>query len=90
VSEQDRRQREHQREEQIKAENLEARQRAADPVQRNRIDPSTGRTWGDAVGRGMYGDSRLQSFRDMNDQHRQTRRQLRHAQARTQGRAGRN
>jgi len=78
------------REEQIKAESLEARQRAADPAQRDRIDPSTGRTWGDAVGRGMYGDERLQSFRDMNEQHRQTRERYRWTQARLQGRRGRN
>jgi len=90
VSEQERRQWERQREEQIKAENLEARQRAADPAQRDRIDPSTGRTWGDAVSRGMYGDSRLQSFRDMNAQHRQARQQGRLAQVRDQGRQGRN
>jgi len=90
MSEQERRQWEQQREEQIKAENLEARRRAADPAQRDRIDPATGRTWGDAVSRDMYGDSRLQSFRDMNELHRRTREQYRLAQARTQGRAGRN
>ena len=90
MSETDRARWEQQREEQIKAENLEARQRAADPVQRHRIDSATGRTWGDAVGRGMYGDSRLQSFRDTNEMHRQTRRQYRLLQVRAQGRQGRN
>ena len=90
MSEQERSRWEQQREEQIKAENLNARQRAADPAQRSRIDPATGRTWGDAVGRRMYDDSRLQSFRDQNEKLRQTRRQYRQAQARAQGRAGRN
>jgi hypothetical protein len=90
MSEQERRQQEHQREQQIKAENLEARMRAADPVQRDRIDPSTGRTWGDAVGRGMYGDNRVQSFRDLNDRSRRMRQQCRLAQVRAQGRQGRN
>ncbi len=81
---------ERQRAEQIKADNLEARMRAADPVQRDRIDRSTGRTWRDAVTRGMYDDSRVQDYRDQNDRNRDTRERFRWAQARTQGRAGRN
>ena len=91
MSEQERAQRERQREEQIKAENLSARMRAADPVQRDRIDPATGRTFGDARARGMYDDDRrLRDFRDMNERNRQTRERYRWAQARMQGRAGRN
>ena len=85
MSEQERQQRERRREEQIKAENLDARQRAADPVQRDRIDPSTGRTWRDAVGRGMYDDSRIQSFRDANAMHRQARQQQSRARMRARG-----
>ena len=71
-------------------ENLDARQRAADPVQRDRIDPSTGRTWRDAVGRGMYDDSRIQSFRDANAMHRQARQQQSRARMRARGWQGAN
>jgi hypothetical protein len=79
------------REQRIKADNLSARIRAADPVQRDRIDPATGRTFRDAAARGMYDDaSRLRDFREMNDRNRQTRERYRWAQARMQGRAGRN
>ena len=88
--EDDRKRQERSREEQIKADNLNARQRAADPVQRERIDRSTGRTWGDAVGRGMYDDSRVKDYRDQSDRFRDERERYRWAQARVQGRAGRN
>ena len=88
--EQERREWEQQREREIVRENRQAARRAADPATRDQIDRSTGRTWGDAVGRGMYGDSRLQSFRDLNEMHRQARQAARQAQARDQGRAGRN
>ena len=91
MSESDRQRQERQREEQIKAENLSARIRAADPVQRDRIDPSTGRSWGDAVGRGMYDDDRrLRSFRDLNALHRQARRQGAYTRARARGWQGAN
>lgn len=88
--EQERQQWEQQREKEIIRENRQAAKRAADPAQRDQIDPATGRTWGDAVGRGMYGDDRLQSFRDLSARNRQTRERYRWAQARVQGRAGRN
>lgn len=82
---------ERQREQEIKARNLSARIRAADPVQRDRIDPAIGRTFGDAAGRGLYDDdSSLRSFRDMNDRNRDTRERFRWTQARLAGRAGRN
>jgi hypothetical protein len=91
VSERDRQQRERRREEQIKAENLSARIRAADPVQRDQIDPSTGRTWGDAVARGLYDDdSRIRSFRDLAALHRQAGRQHSYARARARGWQGAN
>jgi hypothetical protein len=82
---------ERQRERQIQAENLSARIRAADPVQRDRIDPAIGRTFGDAAARGLYDDdARLRDFRGMNERNRQQRERFRWAQARTQGRRGRN
>jgi hypothetical protein len=82
---------ERQREQRIKAENLSARIRAADPVQRDRVDPATGRTFRDGAARGMYDDARrLRDFRDLNERNRQTRERFRWAQARMQGRAGRN
>ena len=90
MSEQERSRWEQQREEQIKAENLNARQRAADPAQRSKIDPATGRTWGDAVGRGMYDQQRRQDFRDMNQRNRETRERLRWRQIRERGRQGAN
>jgi hypothetical protein len=81
---------ERQGEQRIKADNLSARIRAADPVQRDRIDPATGRTFRDAAARGMYDDARrLKDFRGMNERNRQTRERYRWAQARLQGRAGR-
>ena len=84
-------QQERKRENQIKADNLSARIRAADPVQRDRIDPAIGRTFGDAAGRGLYDDDRrLKDFREMNDRNRDQRERFRWAQARTQGRRGRN
>lgn len=89
--EQDRAQRERQREQEIMRENRAARRKAADPAWRDRIDPSTGRTWGDAVGRGMYDDdSRLRSFRDMNAMHRQARQQHTRARMRARGWQGAN
>lgn len=87
--EDERRQQERQREERIKADNLSARIRAT--FQGDRIDPATGRTFGNARDRGMYDDDRrLRDFRDMNDRNRQDRERYRWAQARMQGRAGRN
>ena len=83
-----RKRRERQREEQIKADDLSARMRAADPVQRDRVDPATGRTFGDGAARGWY--DRLQSFRDLNERNRRDRERYRWAQARIQGRQGRN
>ena len=89
--EDERKRQERQREREIQAENLSDRIRAADPAQRDRIDPATGRTFGDARDRGMYDDeARLRDFRDMNERNRQTRERYRWAQARMQGRAGRN
>ena len=80
---------EQQREKQIKADNLSTRIRAAH--QPDAIDPATGRTFGDAVGRGMYDDAkRVGEFRDMNERNRKTREGFRWAQARIQGRRGRN
>ena len=80
---------EQRREQQIKADNLSARIRAA--AQPDRIDPATGRTFKDATERGMYDDAkRLKDFRDMNERNRRTREGLRWAQARIQGRQGRN
>lgn len=81
---------EREREDRIKADNLEARQRAADARQRDRIDPSTGRTWRDAVDRGMYDPKRVQDYREQAGRFRDTRERARWTQARTQGRAGRN
>ena len=82
---------EQQREHQIKADNLSARIQAADPVQRDRIDRATGRTYADAVSRGMYDDaSRLKGFREMTARNRDARERFRWTQARIQGRAGRN
>ena len=81
---------ERQREHQIRADNLSSRIRAADPVQRHRIDPATGRTFGDAAGRGMYDDSRVREFREMCGRNRRDRERFRWAQARIQGRRGRN
>jgi hypothetical protein len=82
---------ERQREKQIKADNLSARIRAADPVQRDRIDPAIGRTFGDARDRDLYDDaSRLRSFRGMNERNRDMRERFRWTQARLAGRAGRN
>ena len=80
---------ERQREEQIKAASLSARIRAA--AQPDRIDPATGRTFGDGRARGMYDDSRrLRDFRETNERNGQARERYRWAQARMQGRAGRN
>jgi hypothetical protein len=90
MSEQERQAWERQRGDEIKAENLDARRRAADPAQRDEIDRSTGRTWGDAVGRGMYADSRLQDFQATMGRFRQERQEHRLAQVRDAGRAGRN
>jgi hypothetical protein len=90
VSEQERRQQEQQREKQIRRENREAHRKASDPAWRDRIDPSTGRTWRDAVGRGMYDDSRVQDFRDLTERARRDRERFRWIQARMQGRQGRN
>jgi hypothetical protein len=53
------------REQEIIAENLDARMRAVDPACRDEIDPATGRTWADAAARGMYGERRLRSYRDL-------------------------
>ena len=88
-AEPDRMRQEKQREKQIKADNLSARVRAAH--QPDAIDPATGRTLGDAVGRGMYDDAkRLKDFRDMNKHNRETRERFRWAQVRIAGRQGRN
>jgi hypothetical protein len=82
---------EQQREQEIKARNLSARIQAADPVQGERIDLSTGRTYKDAAARGMYDDDRaIQGFRAMSAQNRSMRERFRWAQTRLQGRAGRN
>jgi hypothetical protein len=89
--EDERMQRERRREEQIKADNLSARIRAASPGQRDKIDPATGRTFGDAAARGMYDDaSRVGEFRAANERFRRDRERFRWAQARVQGRRGRN
>ena len=78
-----------QREEQIKADNLSNRIRA--DFQPDRIDPATGRTFADGRARGFYDDARrLKDFRDMNERNRQQRERFRWAQARIQGRQGRN
>lgn len=79
---------EHQREQEIKAGNLSARIRAA--FQPERVDPATGRTFGDAVARGMYDDGRVQDYRVQCERFRDTRERFRWAQARLAGRAGRN
>jgi hypothetical protein len=85
----ERMQQERQRAEQIKADNLSARVRA--DFQPGRIDPASGRTFADARARGMYDDAtRLRDFREMNDRNRDTRQRFRWAEARTQGRRGRN
>ena len=82
---------ERQREREIQAQNLSSRIRAADPAQRERIDPAIGRTFGDAQGRGMYSDARrLRDFREMNNRNRRTREQLRWRQVRERGRQGAN
>ena len=81
---------ERQREEQIKADNLSRRIRAADPVQRDRIDPAIGRTFGDAADRGLYDDSRVQDYRAQCERFRRDRERCRWTQARLAGRAGRN
>ena len=82
---------EQKREREIKAENMSARIRAADPVQRDRIDPASGRTFRDARARGMYDDAeRLKGYREMCERNRRTREGYRWAQARIQGRRGRN
>ena len=65
---------ERQRAEQIKADNLSARIRAADPAQRTAIDPATGRTFADAVARGLYDDdARTRQFRETAERNRQAR-----------------
>lgn len=82
---------ERQREQQIKADCLSARIRAADPVQRDRIDPAIGRTFGQAAAMGLYdAGARIRDYRVMCDRARQDRERFRWAQARTQGRIGRN
>lgn len=87
----ERMQQERQREDQIKADNLSARIRAADPVQRDRIDPAIGRTFGDAMDRGLYDDAtRLRDYRETCDRGRDTRERFRWTQVRLAGRAGRN
>lgn len=89
--EQERATQEWRRERQIQAENLSARIRAADPAQRDRIDPAIGRTYADAQARGMYDDAtRLRDFRETCDRGRDSRERFRWAQARIQGRRGRN
>ena len=89
--EDDRKQQERHREEQIKADNLSARIRAADPVQRDRIDPAIGRTFADAQARGLYDDQdRVRRFREMNERNRRDRERFRWAQARVRGRQGAN
>lgn len=80
---------ERQREQRIKADSLSARIRAG--FQPDRIDPATGRTFADGLARGMYDDgTRLAGFRERCDRNRETRERYRWAQARIQGRAGRN
>lgn len=82
---------ERQREEQIKARNLSDRIRSADPAQRHRIDPATGRTFGDARSRGMYDDAqRLKDSREMNDRRQRERQDIRRRLGRLSalGRAG--
>jgi len=80
---------EQQREREIQAENLSARIRAAS--QPGAVDPATGRTFADAVARGMYDDaSRIRDYRETCDHARRTREGLRWAQARIAGRRGRN
>jgi hypothetical protein len=87
----ERMQQERRRAEQIKADNLSARIRAADPVQRDRIDPAIGRTFGDARAMGLYDDaSRVGSYQKTCDRGRDERERFRWAQARIQGRRGRN
>ena len=78
------------REAEILRENEQARQRAASPATRDQIDPSTGRTWADAVNRGMYGAGRLQSFRDMIELHQRMSRQYQQSRCRARGRQGAN
>jgi hypothetical protein len=88
VSEAERRRQEQAREAEIVRENARARRYAADPGRRDQIDPSTGRTWRDAVGRGLYGDGRLRHFRDMNQRFRVMRQQYARDRARVQGGRG--
>jgi len=76
------------REAEILRENEQARQRAASPATRDQIDPSTGRTWADAVGRGMYGEGRLQTFREMIELHQRMGREYQQSRCRTQAARG--
>lgn len=82
-------QQERRREQQIRAGNLSARIRA--DFQPGRVDPAIGRTFGDAKARGLYDDGqRVGQYREQCARARRTREGFRWAQARTQGRRGRN
>ena len=84
----ERMERERRTEEQVKARNLSGRMQAR--FTPDQIDPATGRTFRDGLARGMYDDSRVQDYREQCDRNRETRERYRWAQARMQGRQGRN
>jgi len=82
-------QQERSREQQIQAENLSARIQA--DFQPDRVDPAIGRTFGDALARGLYDyEARLRDYRALCDRGRDERERFRWAQARIQGLRGRN